>query len=153
MLQCACWTPGIVGHASLAWSQTVISQIERADEEGFEGLARLAGDVDPDLVHDVDRLGPDEGCLGAGAEGLESVAAPRAEHALRHLAARAVMGAHEDDALRIGAHGGDSELGRSTPCEATSMSTCGDNLWITRWPEPHLVEKGDCAARSRPVTL
>ena len=92
--------PGITGHDSFAASHTVMTQANASPRNG-----RIVLLVWPLMSMPISRItamasGRTSARLGAGAERLEAVAAPGPHHALGHLAASAVVGAHEEDAGR-----------------------------------------------------
>jgi hypothetical protein len=75
--------------------------VEGVAKVSVHGLALLGRDVDAQLGHDENGFRSYGRGLRACAEGLVGVATPRAEQPFRHLAARRVVGAQEQDALTV----------------------------------------------------
>src|SRR2546426_2635557 len=59
----------------------------------------MTGDIDPNLVHDRDCLGPDKAWRNPGAEYFKAIAGQMTQQAFGHLAARRVAGAEKEHAL------------------------------------------------------
>src|SRR5262249_35279868 len=82
--------------------------IEFLPGEFVHRLRPVAGNIDPDLTHCLNRLRPHGARLHAGAVDFEGLAAVVSQNAFRHLAPGGVSGAENQDTLfsRGGVHAG-----------------------------------------------
>src|SRR5207244_3311650 len=75
--------------------------IKRSVRDLVDALAALAGDVDADLAHHAHRFGTKAARLETRARRLIALAAESPQQALRHLRARRISDAEEEDALTV----------------------------------------------------
>ena len=76
-------------------------EVETLRSEFVDGLGTMTGDIDADLLHRCDRLWTHSGRRNSSGEDFEFIARLVPEQSFRHLAARGVRCAQDQDARPV----------------------------------------------------